>query len=325
MRRVLAVAVVLLALVAGSGIPAAAQGATPAAGACVAPDLPPGTPTPMEQMAPMAPDATPGHDMAGMDMASPEVPATAGTTAQATPADAALAGTAADDATAERVIAAAENLLACLNGGNYLGFAALSTPNYLLTEFGTTNPYDLPVFMEGAPGFEGRAVRDAQTHPDGRLSVDVTTAIGGTQVDRFRAYFVDENGTLLLDEEVPLPIANADVEVEAAMLDFAFDLSQDTVPAGSLIAFILPNEGQYPHEFAVVRLPEGVSIEQVLEDPSLEDQIQFLGGAFAEPGDTAYLGLENLEPGTYTAVCFVDIPDGIPHIMRGMIAEFTVQ
>jgi uncharacterized cupredoxin-like copper-binding protein len=109
------------------------------------------------------------------------------------------------------------------------------------------------------------------------------------------------------------------------MLDFAFDLSQDTVPAGALIAFTLANEGQYPHEFAVVRLPEGVTVEQILSDPSLEDQIQFIGGAFAEPGDTAYLGLENLEPGIYTAVCFVDIPDGIPHVMRGMIAEFTVE
>jgi uncharacterized cupredoxin-like copper-binding protein len=318
MRRVFAMLAVVLTLAAGSGIPVAAQDATPATGLCVAPELPPGTPTPMEEMAPAA---TPAEDMAGMEMASPEAEAAGQTTA----GTAAAEGTPADDATAERVIAAADNLIACLSTGNYLGFAALSTPHYLLTSFGTSNPYDLPVFMEGFPPIEARAIVDAQTHADGRLSADVTTVLDGIQVDRFRAYFVDENGTLLLDEEVSLPIANADVEIEAVMLDFAFDLSQDSVPAGALVAFTLPNEGQYPHEFAVVRLPEGVTVEQVLEDPSLEDQIQFLGGVFAEPGETAYLGLENLEPGAYTAVCFVDIPDGIPHVMRGMIAEFTVE
>jgi uncharacterized cupredoxin-like copper-binding protein len=326
MRRVFAIVAAALTLTMGMGRPVFAQDATPAAVACVAPDLPPGTPTPMEQMAPAA---SPAADMAGMDMASPEAiveaEAMAGMAEHATPEAAALAGDPADDATAERVIAAAENLIACLGGGNYLGFAALSTPNYLLTEFGTSNPYDLPVFMEGFPSIEARAIVDAQIHPDGRLSVDITTVLGGTQVDRFRAYFVDEDGALVLDEEVSLPIENAAVDVAAAMIDFAFDLSQDTVPAGELIAFTLANEGQYPHEFAVVRLPAGVALEDVLSDPALEDQIQFIGGAFAEPGDTAYLGLQDLEPGTYTAVCFVDIPDGIPHVMRGMIAEFNVE
>ncbi len=321
MCRVLTVCAVVLALTAGNGFSVAAQDATPAATTCVAPELPPGTPTPMEEM---VPEATPAADMAGMEMASPEAEAIAETAEQATPDSAALEGTPADDA-AERVIAAAENLIACLSTGNYLGFAALSTPNYLLTSFGTSNPYDIPLFMEGFPPIEARAIGDPQSHADGRLSADVTTVLGGLQVDRFRAYFIDENGTLLLDEEVSLPIDNADVEIEAVMLDFAFNLSQDTFPAGTLVAFTLPNEGQYPHEFAVVRLPEGITVEQVLSDPSLEDQIQFLGGIFAEPGETAYLGLENLEPGTYTAVCFVDIPDGIPHVMRGMVAEFTVE
>ena len=35
--------------------------------------------------------------------------------------------------------------------------------------------------------------------------------------------------------------------------------------------------------------------------------------------------LENLEAGTYTVVCFVDEPEGVPHVVRGMVAEFTVQ
>ena len=102
-------------------------------------------------------------------------------------------------------------------------------------------------------------------------------------------------------------------------------MSQNTAPAGALVAFTLSNPGQYPHELGVVRLPEGVSVEQALADPSLEAQVQFVGGAYAEPGDTGYFGLHNLEPGTYTAVCFVDVPEGVPHVMRGMVPEFTVE
>ena len=29
-------------------------------------------------------------------------------------------------------------------------------------------------------------------------------------------------------------------------------------------------------------------------------------------------------PGTYTVLCFVGEPEGMPHVMRGMVAEFTV-
>jgi hypothetical protein len=330
MRQLVLAFAMVFGLVTASVIPIAAQDASPAASpmtaTCEAPELPPGTPTPMEEM---VPEGTPAGDMAGMEMSTPEaveeVETIAEVAEQATPeTTVAQTGEPADAATAERVIGAAENLIACLSTGDFLGFAALSTPNYLLTEFGTSNPYDLPVFMEGFQ-VEGRTVTDAQTHADGRVSVGVTTVIGGTQVDRFRAYFVEEDGTLLLDEEQTLPVEGAEVTVEVTMLDFAFDLSQDTVPADALVAFTLPNEGQYPHEFAVVRLPEGLTVEQVLADPALEEQVQFVGGAFAEPGEVGYFGLEGLEPGTYTAVCFVDVPEGIPHVMRGMVTEFTVE
>jgi len=327
MPRLIVLVVVLLAfaLVAPDG---AAQdafpSATPTAGPCEAPELPPGTPTSMDEGTPAA------DDTAGMEMGTPESIEEAEELAeiaeQATPERAATpAGTPADQATAERAIAAVGNVVNCLNAGEALAFAALVTPNYLLSEFGTANPYDLPAFLEGLPSQELRSAGDVQTHADGRVSVDLTIVLGGTQVDRFRAYFVERGDFLLVDEEQSLPVEGADATVEVAMLDFAFELSQDTVPADALVAFTVPNRGQYPHEFAVVRLPEGLTVEQVLADPALEEQVQFLGGVYAEPGQVAYFGLDGLEPGLYTAVCFVDLPGGIPHVMRGMVAEFTAQ
>ncbi len=320
MRRLLTLVALLLAMSLGAPITTAQDAspvATPGAASCDAPDLPPGTPTPMEEM---APGGTPAPGMAGMDMSSPEAMAEAASPAAETLPE----GTPADQATTDRVTAAVQNVVGCLNAGDALGFAALITPNYLINAFGTTNPYDLPMFLDGFPQQELQAVDNVQTHDDGRVSADVTTVLGGTQVDRFRAFFVDDGDYLLLDDEPTLPLEGADVDVRVTMLDYAFEMSQTSVPADSLISFELVNAGEYPHEFAVVRLPDGVTVDQVLEDPALEEQIQFLGGAFAEPGETGHFGLQGLEPGTYTAVCFVDVPEGVPHVVRGMVTEFEV-
>ena len=68
-----------------------------------------------------------------------------------------------------------------------------------------------------------------------------------------------------------------------------------------------------------------MAVERVLADPTLEDDVRFIGGGSAEPGDVGYVGLEGLEPATNTAVCLVDEPEGVLHVVRGMVAEFTVR
>ncbi len=305
MRVLTSVLVFLIAMVWAA--PVAAQEATPSPVACTAPALPPGTPTAMD-----------------VALASPEAAAMPAEPPPATPIEA-PAGEPADAATSERVIAAVENLVGCLGSGDALGFAALVTPNYLMTEYETDNPYDLELFLDGPLPISLQSADDVQVHDDGRVSADVTTVFAGTQIDRFRAYFVDQDGQLLLDEEQTQPIETADVTVDVRLRDYSFEMSVTTVPAGAVVAFDLVNEGEYPHEFAVVFLPEGVTVDDVLADPALMDQIQFIGGAFTEPGGTGSMALQNLEPGTYTAVCFVDVPEGVPHVMRGMVTEFTVE
>jgi plastocyanin len=304
-------AVLVVAVLLAIGMPAAgrAQEASPVSAACDAPPLPPGTPTTMEEM------GSPEVGTSGEGTAAAEAPA----------ATVEPAGTPAEKATTERTISAAENLIGCLSSADALGFAALVTPNYLLTEYGMTNPYDMEYVFDGMPPFELLAVEAAQTHADGRTSFEVTTVIGGSQVDHFRAYFVEgEQGYLLLDKEVSLSVP-ADTTVAVTMLDYSFEMSQTTVPSDTLIAFEIENAGEYPHEFVVVRLPEGISVEDALTDPALDESVVFLGGAFAEPGGVAYMGLTGLQPGTYTVVCFVDTPEGIPHVMRGMVAELTFE
>ena len=125
------------------GPAALAQSSTPMASptaTCNAPALPPGTPT-------AAGGATPAM---AMNMATP----------MATPeATAAPAGTPADEATSAKIIAAAENIAACGNSGNYEGLVALLTPHFLEKNFGSANPYDALTNLKESGGQAGCMAR----------------------------------------------------------------------------------------------------------------------------------------------------------------------
>ena len=56
-----------------------------------------------------------------------------------------------------------------------------------------------------------------------------------------------------------------------------------------------------------------------------EEQIAFIGQTPAAPGQSDDLVLVDLDPGTYTLLCFVTEPDGIPHAAKGMTAQVTVE
>ena len=108
------------------------------------------------------------------------------------------------------------------------------------------------------------------------------------------------------------------------MADYEFILSETSAPAGD-IAFNVTNTGAYPHEIVFLQFPEGVTVEDVFADESLFEQVQFFRFTYADPGAEAPpLVLVDMEPGVYTLICFIDEPEGIPHVARGMIAEFEV-
>ena len=322
MPRFVIVLIAVLALTLGSLLAASAQDASPmaspAVGLCAAPALPPGTPTPRDEMEAGTPEVA-------------EITETAEAAAATPSPTAAMEGTPADPEQADEAIAAAENFVNCLNSGDPESLAALVSPNLIMFFFGTTNPYDIVAEQEASPlpPITIRSLDNPLAYDDGRISVDIVYsggfAFGPNQVNHDRWVFVEAGEDWLLDEIRSLPFEEAATIVDVEMFDFAFGLSQNSAPAGELIAFNIVNAGEFPHEAIVVLLPEGVTVEQVLQDPSLEQQVGFFGGNFAEPGGRASFALENLEPGTYTLVCFVDEPDGVPHVVRGMVAAFTVE
>ena len=333
MVRLIVVVVAMLAVVAGGVRGVAAQDATPTgspmAGPCEAPALPPGTPTPMEEEA--SPVASPDA-MAGMEMGTPEAVEQAEQGAEAAEVASPEApmtetpGTPATGGDGDRILAGAQNVVNCLSGGTPEQVVALMTPNFTLNEFGTENPYDVLVDFE-VTGTTVESLGDPQTHDDGRVSVDIVyTGIYSPNTYLHQRWFmIEDGGYFKIDEFRSLPIEGATATVDVSMVDYEFQMSQNTAPAGGVVAFNVANNGQYPHEFVVLQLPEGATIEQAFAGEVPEDQIEFYGFAFAPPGGQSVLGLTGLEAGTYTIVCFVDEPEGIPHVARGMIAEFTVE
>ena len=326
MSRLVAL-VVLLSLVLITPAAATAQDASPAAspmaGPCEAPELPPGTPTAMEDATPAAEaEATPGVDeaQAELEEATPE-PLPAGTPISGDEADAAVAGL--------------ENLINCLNGGDYLAVAALMTDNFLQNFIEVPTRYDVPASLEGAQPIETRMVGDVQTYGDGRISVDWVYAglfngPGGLSSERW--FFVEEDGYLKLDNIQPAPMPESALPgatvVTVQMVDFAFALDTTTIPSGPVI-FRTTNASAAgnPHVNVVVTLQEEVTPEQVIRGEVNVDEVftGFFGAVFLEPGGAGDIAFENLEPGTYFLVCDVETEDGTPHFELGMVTQITVE
>jgi hypothetical protein len=315
MRRVYSIVAIVLALALFAPTVTAQDAspqASPVTGECVAPDIPPGTPTPPEA-SPAAGDAleaSPEGEVQMVPPASPEIPV----------------GEPAPDDVVAAVEAVIANATYCLNAGDYVAFAASFTPDGLFSECGTTNVYDGPMCFGGGPQVISFAVSDVQLHEDGRVSADLVLQIGPWLTRERQFLVVAEDGTYQLDvsPELPVEIPEGATVIDGELVDYAFELSQTSAPAGD-IAFTVTNTGEYPHEIAVLQLPDGITIDDVFADESLFAQVQFFGFTFAEPGQAANpLVLRDLPPGTYTLVCFVDVPEGVPHVMRGMVLEFEV-
>lgn len=126
-------------------------------------------------------------------------------------------------------------------------------------------------------------------------------------------------------------------QVPVTTTDYAFDGLSGGLPAG-VTSFELANDGNEVHEIALVRRNEGdtTPVEELLELPDDEfaRAATFVGVIGpTNPGDDDY-GVVDLEPGEHIALCFIPTgmvdqfaegaPEGPPHMVHGMITEFTV-
>lgn len=162
--------------------------------------------------------------------------------------------------------------------------------------------------------------------PLAALSAALLAACGGSDADA---------GERAADAAPPAPAASAPASLASAPTvremvvttsDFAFD-APATVPAGPTRVRMI-NRGPDIHHVWLVRLPEGRSAQDYLEEAGrthrLPEWAVDVGGPnAAAPGAEAEATVD-LEPGRYLLICHIPSPDGVIHAAKGMVRELTV-
>lgn len=133
----------------------------------------------------------------------------------------------------------------------------------------------------------------------------------------------DRRGTREAFAQTPAP---APTLVSITSSDFAF-AAPATVPAG-LTTVRLVNEGKEMHHAQLVRLDDGHTVEELMaaagQHGPLPAWARFVGGPNVPgPGGYSEATME-LEAGNYALLCFIPSPDGVPHLMKGMVKPLTV-
>jgi hypothetical protein len=120
------------------------------------------------------------------------------------------------------------------------------------------------------------------------------------------------------------PVAPREITVRAH--DFGFD-APDTIPAG-FTTIRLINDGPGLHHGQLLRIDSSKTFDDAVA--AIPKQLNFpswlvaVGGPNAvAAGDTSVV-TQDLAPGNYMWICFVDIPGGSPHYKKGMEQALTV-
>jgi len=97
---------------------------------------------------------------------------------------------------------------------------------------------------------------------------------------------------------------------------------------GGVVSMRFRNTGKEPHEFALIRIGGGHTIDETIRDLFANDgkvpYVTDIGGVpLLSPGEEITI-TRRLEPGTHGLLCFFPSPDGKPHLDLGMKREFQV-
>ena len=108
--------------------------------------------------------------------------------------------------------------------------------------------------------------------------------------------------------------------------DYAFAMP-DTIESGAVV-LKLDNHGKEMHHAWIARLDGGRTLADLQaamqsHGPPPSWFVSVGGPNAAGPNGSAEATVL-LQPGSYVALCFIPAPDGMPHIMKGMMKQFTV-
>jgi hypothetical protein len=117
-------------------------------------------------------------------------------------------------------------------------------------------------------------------------------------------------------------------EINLEEKDFSFEMP-DTI-RGGLVKITAKNTGKQPHQAQLARLNDGITAQQFqasLTNPDLRQffaMVTFMGGANTISPGQSQVVFNNLTPGNYAMLCFLEADDGTPHFAKGQLKMFTV-
>ena len=109
--------------------------------------------------------------------------------------------------------------------------------------------------------------------------------------------------------------------------DFAFE-APDSIPAGWTTLHLI-NNGPALHHMVLVRLDSGKTLtdfQTAMQNPNAPPPKWAVPvpSVNAPSPNSEATAMTNLEAGSYVMLCFVDIPDRTPHVMKGMVRPLKV-
>jgi hypothetical protein len=119
--------------------------------------------------------------------------------------------------------------------------------------------------------------------------------------------------------------------VTITAIDYGYLMPETITVQDGLVDVALVNNGTQPHQAQVARLNPGVTRAHVLDELVTKRHLAaafslftFMGGPDTISPGYGQETILSLSAGSYVLLCFVEGPDGIAHIDKGMIHFFTV-
>lgn len=127
------------------------------------------------------------------------------------------------------------------------------------------------------------------------------------------------------DTPVAADGATPAAEVVIRARDMAFT-APASIPAGRT-TFRFINDGPNLHHMQLLRLEEGKTMADfgaAMQGGAMPPWVTFVGGPNVAADPNGSVATLDLEPGNYVLLCFIDTPDHVPHVAKGMVQPLTV-
>lgn len=257
----------------------------------------------------------------GADATSrPTGQATAGPTQEQPPSETADATTSADVAAIEALVRQQTD---AFNARDVNGFVASFSDSYY-EALGVTreDAAALVSIFIGVPQVEITAITAVTIAGDG-ATAEVASAEG--VISSLEQYtVVRQDGTWLVAAIDELPVETDAALVELSMFEYGYDFDAEQFSGDA--AFDVSNNGTQPHEIELMRLPDGVSADDVRDRENVPAGVEVVGlfGPL-EPGENRKLVFAGgLPAGDYALVCYLTTVTGESNAQLGMVSSLVV-